>query len=233
MSEQNVTLLTTFAAGILSFLSPCVLPVVPTFSAFLAGTGEENGDRSRARFWLNAACFLFGFTLIFVIMGATASYFGQLLIEHQRAVQKVGAAFMILMGAQLAGFLSLGALNREYRPLLKYTFQGPLGAFLLGIAFTIGWTPCTGPILATILVYAGTAATLTQGAFLLFVYAMGFCMPFLALAAIIQRYVVSLNSLYEWLPTIRKWAGIILIIIGLFIFFDWLQKGIGFFWRFF
>jgi cytochrome c-type biogenesis protein len=166
-------------------------------------------------------------------MGATASYFGQLLLENQRLIQKIGAVFMVLMGLQLSGFFSFDLLNREYRPLLQYTFRGPLGAFLLGVAFTIGWTPCTGPILATILIYAGTAATLWQGAFLLFVYAMGFCLPLLGLAAIIRRYVFSLNSLYEWLPAIRRGAGIVLIVVGLFIFFDWLQKGLGFIWGLF
>ncbi len=233
MSEQSVTLLTAFAAGLLSFLSPCVLPVVPTFSAFLAGTGSDAAHAKSSRFWLNAAFFLVGFTLIFVIMGATASYFGQILLEHQRLIQKIGAVFMVLMGLQLSGIFSLNLLNREYRPLLQYTFRGPLGAFLLGIAFTVGWTPCTGPILATILIYAGTAATLAQGAFLLFVYAMGFCLPFLALAAILQKYIFSLQSLYEWLPAIRRVAGILLVIIGLFIYFDWLQRGLGFIWGFF
>lgn len=232
MIEQNITLLTAFAAGVLSFLSPCVLPVVPTFSAFLAGTGSDAAGGKKSQFWLNAAFFLVGFTLVFVIMGATASYFGQILLENQRLIQKIGAVFMVLMGVQLSGFFSFGLLNREYRPLLQYTFHGPLGAFLLGVAFTIGWTPCTGPILATILIYAGTAATLSQGAFLLLVYAMGFCLPFLGLAAIIRRYVFSLSSLYEWLPAIRRGAGIVLIIVGLFIFFDWLQKGLGFIWGF-
>ena len=229
MMAQDITLLTAFAAGVLSFLSPCVLPVVPTFSAVLAGAGSTAGGQS-GRFWLHAAFFLSGFTLVFVVMGATASLFGQLLIENQRLIQKIGAVFMLLMGVQLSGFFTFDLLDREYRPFLRYPFQGPLGAFLLGIAFTIGWTPCTGPILATILIYAGTTATLGQGAFLLFVYAMGFCLPLLGLAAIIRNYVFAFSSLYEWLPAIRRGAGIVLIIVGLFLFFDWLQKGLGLFW---
>lgn len=233
MPEENVTLLTAFAAGVLSFLSPCVLPVVPTFSALLTGAGDAAANGKPARFWLNAILFLTGFTLVFVIMGATASYFGQLLIEHQRTVQKIGAVFMVLMGLQLSGLFSFGVLSREYRPLMQYTFQGPLGAFLLGVAFTIGWTPCTGPILATILVYAGTADTLMQGAFLLFVYSMGFSLPFIALAAIIRKYLFSISSLYKWLPGILRAAGIILIIIGISIFFDWLQAGLGIIWSWF
>ena len=234
MTEQNVPLLTAFAAGILSFLSPCVLPVVPTFGAFLAGTGEVKSEgTASSRFWLNAGFFLIGFTLVFVIMGATASYFGQLLLEHQRLIQKVGAVFMVLMGLQLSGLFSLGLLEREYRPLLHHTFTGPLGAFLLGAAFTIGWTPCTGPILATILVYAGTAGTLWQGALLLFVYAMGFCLPFLGLAALLRKYIFSLNGVFKWLPAIRRGAGIVLILVGIIIYFDWLQKGLGLFWGIF
>ncbi|MDU4960599.1 MAG: cytochrome c biogenesis CcdA family protein [Sporomusaceae bacterium] len=229
MFDPSVTLPSAFAAGLLSFLSPCVLPVVPTFSAVLTGSGAANGGR-QSSFWLNAGCFLGGFTLVFVVMGATASFFGQLLIENQRLIQKIGACFMVLMGLQLSGLFSWRLLQREYRPLLRYQFQGPGGAFLLGIAFTLGWTPCTGPILATILVYAGTADTLWQGAFLLFIYSLGFCLPFIALAALIRRYVLAFDSLYRWLPAIRRAAGVVLIVIGVSIYFDWLQKGLGAFW---
>lgn len=230
MTEHSVTLLTALAAGVLSFLSPCVLPVVPTFSAVLAGTqtNTANGDR----FWLNASLFLGGFSLVFVVMGATASMFGQLLLEYQQLIRKIGAVFMVLMGCQLSGMFSLGLLKREYRPLLQHAFNGPLGAFLLGAAFSIGWTPCTGPILATILMYAGTAATMAQGALLLLVYSLGFCLPFICLAALFRKYVVSLTAVYNWLPLIQRLAGVILIGAGICIYFDLLPRLIALFWQF-
>lgn len=231
MGEDNLTLLTAFAAGVVSFLSPCVLPLLPTYTAVLAGTGTQTGRISQWRFLMNAACFFSGFIIIFVAMGATASYFGQVFFKYQDIVRKVGAVFMILMGIHLAGLIRLPALYREYRPLLSGAFEGPLGAFILGIAFTAGWTPCTGPILASILIYAGASATVAQGAFLLFIYAIGFCLPFIVLALLFNRYLHKVRRLYQWLPAIQRAAGVILIIVGCFIYFDWLQKGLGFIWN--
>jgi cytochrome c-type biogenesis protein len=134
---------------------------------------------------------------------------------------------MATMGLQVLGVLKLPGLGREYRPLLQGRFAGPGGAFLLGLAFTAGWTPCTGPILATILMYAGAAATVAQGAFLLFVYAMGFCLPFLALAIVINRYFNQIKGIYKWLPLIQKIAGVILVVAGVMMYFDWMQKALG------
>ncbi|MBP2634978.1 MAG: dipZ [Firmicutes bacterium] len=225
--DYSVTLITVFGAGIVSFLSPCVLPMLPTYTALLAGTGTREHSGERWRFLINAVSFLSGFTLCFVAMGATASYIGELLFNYQEVIRKVGAAFMVIMGLQVLGVLKLPGLGCEYRPWLQGAFAGPGGAFMLGLAFTAGWTPCTGPILATILMYAGTAATVAQGAFLLFVYAMGFCLPFLLAAVVINRYVNKIQRLYKWLPVIQQAAGIILIVAGIMMYFDLMQKAVG------
>lgn len=137
---------------------------------------------------------------------------------------------MILMGIQIIGLFPGSFLHREYRPLLKNTFQGPLGAFVLGVAFTAGWTPCTGPILASILVYAGTSSTMGEGAFLLFIYAMGFTVPFFVIAFFMHHYLDRLGSFFRYLPVIQRGAAIVLIVAGIFIYFDLLQRGLGLFW---
>jgi cytochrome c-type biogenesis protein len=220
-------LMTVFGAGVISFLSPCVLPLLPTYTALLAGTGAGKQPGERWRFMLNAVSFLSGFTLCFVAMGATASHIGELLFNYQEVIRKAGAVFMVIMGLQVLGVLRLPGLGREYRPWLQGSFAGPGGAFMLGLAFTAGWTPCTGPILATILMYAGSTATVAHGAFLLFVYAMGFCLPFLVAAVVVNRYVNKMKRLYKWLPVIQQAAGIILIAAGIMMYFDLMQKVVG------
>lgn len=230
--DNNLTLITVFIAGAVSFLSPCVLPVLPTYTAFLAGAGIKTTEvmKSRWGFLFNALCFLSGFTIVFVVMGATASYFGQIFLDYQEVIRQSGAVFMVLMGFHLFGFFKIPALQREYRPFLTSTLRGPIGAFILGVAFTAGWTPCIGPILASILVYASTTATLGQGALLLFVYAMGFCIPFLIMALLLNKYLYKVRSVYKWLPIVQRSSGVVLIVTGIIIYFDLMQKVLGVVW---
>jgi cytochrome c-type biogenesis protein len=165
-----------------------------------------------------------------MVMGATASYFGQFFLEYQQVIRQIGAIFMMIMGFHLLGFMKVTVLMREYRPLLAITFRGPIGAFFLGVAFTTGWTPCVGPILGSILVYASTTDTLGQGAFLLFVYAMGFCIPFLMVALLLNTYLHHVKRLYKWLPLVQQVSGVVLIIAGIIIYFDLMQKLLGIIW---
>ena len=227
--DNNITLITAFIAGTVSFLSPCVLPVLPTYIAFLAGSGTKGADvKSNKRgFIVNTLCFLSGFTFVFVVMGATASYFGQVFLDYQDVIRQSGAIFMVIMGGHLLGLFEFAALQHEYRPLLTLALGGPIGAFVLGVAFTVGWTPCIGPILASILVYASITATLGQGALLLFVYAMGFCVPFLIVSLLLNKYLYKARKLYKWLPFVQQTSGVVLIVAGIIIYFDWMQKILG------
>jgi len=163
------------------------------------------------------------------MMGATASYFGQLFLDYQDAIRQIGAIFMVIMGIHLLGIVKLEWLEREYRPLLQHTFQGPIGAFILGVAFTAGWTPCTGPILASILVYASTTITLSQGAFLLFVYSLGFSVPFLLMALFFKNYFFRIKVVMKWLPYLQGLSGVMLIIIGIMLYFNLIQRVLGIF----
>lgn len=227
MTPDTVSLTAAFLAGTGSFLSPCILPMMPTYAALLAGS--DTGKAASWNFVINTVAFLGGFTVIFIAMGATASYFGQFFFEYQPVIRQLGAVFMIAMGLQLLGMFKIPALTKEYRLTGSGTMRGPVSAFLLGMAFTAGWTPCTGPILASILVYAGMTATLVQGAVLLFVYSMGFSLPFLAIALLCNRYLSQIRSFYRWLPVIHRIAGVILVLAGIAVYFDWLAKLPGYF----
>ncbi len=222
MDGNDISLLAAFAAGVVSFLSPCVLPIVPAYLAVLTGDGA--GGR---RFVANTVCFFAGFTVVFILMGATASLLGQLFIEHQDAVRKIGAVFIALMGLQLTGLLRLPGLQRELRLTPGGQLGGPLGSFVLGLALTAGWTPCVGPILAAILAYAGIGATFTRGVLLLAAYAAGFALPFLLFTILYKRYSARIRARYYWLPAIQKTAGVFLMLTGALLYFDLVQKGIG------
>lgn len=231
MENAAIPLLTAFLAGLVSFLSPCVLPMLPTFAALLGGTAlnsEETRPIGRWHFFLNIALFLSGFTLVFVAMGASASYLGQFFGDYQDTIRKVGAVFTMMVGFYLLGGVAIPVFQREYRPLLNRTFRGPFGAFILGVAFTAGWTPCTGPILAAILAYAGATATVSQGVLLLAVFSLGFSLPFWVVAFFLHRFVFQLRRIYVWLPVIQRVAGGFLILIGLAIYLDLLQRILGF-----
>ncbi|SFL31187.1 cytochrome c biogenesis CcdA family protein [Pelosinus propionicus] len=233
MDYNEVTLVTAFIAGTLSFLSPCVLPLLPTYMAFLTGVESEKIQADNLvitwPFVLRISCFLSGLTLVFVMMGTTASYFGQIFLDNQNVIRQIGAIFMVIMGIHLVGIIKLEWLEREYRPLLQNTFQGPIGAFILGVAFTAGWTPCTGPILASILVYASAATTLGQGAFLLFIYSLGFSVPFLLMAFLFKNYFFRIKFVMKWLPYLQGISGIMLIIIGILLYFNLIQRVLGIF----
>jgi len=223
---MEISLIAAFMAGIASLLSPCVLPLLPTYFAFLGGnSGSRTGEKSRGQWLLlrNSFFFLCGFTMVFVSMGASASFIGQLFFNYQELIRKTGAIFMMIMGLQLTGILTISLLQQERRPLLNYTFRGPFGAFLFGAAVTAGWTPCIGPILASILMYASTEEQVNQGAMLLFAYAMGFCLPFMLLAFLYNRFLLRLSSIYSWLPWIRRISGIAIILVGVAIYFDYMN----------
>ncbi len=223
MDGSGISLLAAFAAGTVSFLSPCVLPIVPAYLAVPAG-GEADGRR---RYVANTVCFFAGFTVVFIIMGATASLLGQLFLENQDVVRKVGAVFIFLMGLQLAGVIRLPGLERERRLAPGGSLTGPAGAFVLGLALTAGWTPCVGPILAAILAYASIGGDFTRGILLLVAYAAGFALPFLLFTVLYRRYAARIRSRYHWLPVVQKAAGAVLAATGVLLYFNLFQRVLG------
>ena len=223
-----------FLAGVVSFVSPCVLPMLPTFVLILAGSSnagaaaaEGGASSSGSTLARNVLAFLLGFAVVFLALGATATVLGRFLLTHLALVEKAGAVLLALLGLFLSGIISPSFLYREWRPFLHRPSEGALGSFLLGMSFTVGWTPCTGPILAAILIYAGQQATLSQGLWLLSFYVLGFAVPFLVLALLWRRLEKSVRSLYHFLPAVQKLAGLSLIALGVMMWFGWTLRFIG------
>lgn len=208
----SLTLGAAFGAGLLSFASPCVLPMLPTFLLLLTGSSQE--EKGRGRLLGNTLAFLAGFTLVFLAMGATATILGQLVLDYWKVLEKAAGVILILLGFFLSGLWTPLFLLRDRRPFLQQKKEGIVGSFFLGASFTLGWTPCTGPILTAILMAAGSQQTAQQGIFLLLAYALGFCLPFLLAALFWQKIGPTLRRGYAWLPRIQKAAGLFLVLFG-------------------
>jgi cytochrome c-type biogenesis protein len=163
VAPESLTLFVAFSAGLLSFLSPCVLPLVPSYLTFITGLGLEDVTRSRRTTVTHALLFVLGFSLIFVAMGAGATAFGQLMLAYRTWIARIGGVLMVLMGLWMLGVFQFGALQRERRIHLSDKPLGYLGTIVVGIAFGAGWTPCLGPTLGAILLLAATESELSKG----------------------------------------------------------------------
>lgn len=217
---SDVTLFGTFGAGLLSFVSPCVLPLVPPYLAFIAGASldELSGagyEAARRRVFLAALAFVAGFSSVFVAMGATASVFGQLVRSHLDVLAPAAGVIVIVMGLHFLGLFRIPLLYREARVAVERRPAGPLGAYLIGLAFGFGWTPCIGPVLAAVLSVAAARDTVGQGAGLLAVYAAGLGVPFLAAAAFSQPFMKTMARFRTHMGTVEKITGVLLIATGI------------------
>ena len=223
MSESSISLGVAFLAGLLSFLSPCVLPIVPSYVTFVTGmTLDEltvgGAASARAKAALHALLFVLGFTLVFVTLGATATAFGVLLQRALPLLQRIGGVIIALFGLYLVGVLHLPWLMRERRVHLASKPAGLAGSLLVGVAFGAGWTPCVGPVLASILLYAGTTATMARGMLLLAAYAIGLGIPFFIAAVGLNWYLAGARRLTRWLRPLELVAGVLLVAIGVLLF---------------
>lgn len=219
MEIGYAALLTAFTAGFFSFLSPCVLAVLPTCTAFLGSAGRAVRFPHRWQLCINIGIFLSGFIAVFLVIGIGAAYLGQALHSYQHIISKIGAAFMFIMGLQLSGLISFSLISRKYH--LRFPVNAdPCGIFLLGMASTAAWTPCNGPLLAPVLVYASASPSLLKGVALFFVYGLGFCLPFALLAVTLEQYLSRIRIFSRRLNVVQRIAGILLAISGILIFFD-------------
>lgn len=213
-----------FLAGLVSFLSPCILPLVPPYLSFLAGASLDELTSSGAdpglarRTVVRAAAFVLGFATVFVIFGASASTAGKLLAEHIPLLSRVAGAIIVLFGLHFLGLFKIALLYREARFQVVRRPAGLAGAFLIGLAFAFGWTPCVGPVLASILFVAGAEDTARQGASLLAAYAAGIGVPFLAAAAFVRPFIGFLKRFRSHLGTVEKIMGAMLVATGVLIF---------------
>ncbi|AEQ51819.1 cytochrome c biogenesis CcdA family protein [Pelagibacterium halotolerans] len=211
-----------FGAGILSFLSPCVLPLVPAYLTYMSGATFERlreegvaGGRLYGRTLVTALAFVLGFSLIFIAFGATATFFGQALRRALPVLMPLAGVVIIIMGLHFLGLLRISWLYRQFRFEGPKMASGPLGGFLLGLAFAIGWTPCIGPMLAAILTVAANQQTAWEGASLLAVYSAGLGVPFILAALALGPFLSFFEGFKKHLGTVEKVMGALLVVVGI------------------
>jgi cytochrome c-type biogenesis protein len=203
------TLSLAFVAGLLSFLSPCVLPLVPSYLAYVGGSaGARRGAALRSSLF-----FVLGFSLVFVGLGASASLLGELLSAYRRELTVAGGVLIIFFGVVMLG-VRLPFLQRDARLRFSGETRTPVGAVLLGMAFAAGWTPCIGPVLGATLTLAGTSGSLRQGVALLAVYALGLALPFVLAAVMLESFTRFSSRFRHLLPWVERLSGVILVVAG-------------------
>ena len=209
-----------FSAGLLSFLSPCVLPLIPSYVGFLTGMSVEELQVRRGTALVHALWFVAGFTLIFVALGATASALGALLRDYQQWLGRIGGVLVILFGLYLLGVLRPAFLMRERRLQLSNKPVGYLGSAFVGVAFGAAWTPCVGPILGAIFTLAATRTSVGEGMGLLTVYALGLAVPFLLTALALDRFLAWFQRFRPYIVWVDRIAGVMLIALGVLLVTD-------------
>lgn len=210
----SLGLLIAFSAGLLSFLSPCVLPLVPSYITFITGMNLEDLHSSRRTTVIHALLFIAGFTMIFLALGAGATLFGQVMLRYRDWISRIGGALVILFGLYMLGVFNFAFLNRDTRLYLSHKPLGYFGTLVVGVAFGAGWSPCIGPILGAILTMAANEADLQRGLVLLLLYSMGLAVPFLAAALAVERFLEAFAKLRHQMVWVNRVAGGLLILVG-------------------
>lgn len=217
MSEVPLPL-AAFLAGVLSFLSPCVLPLVPGYVSLISGTTVDELARNRSglfqKVMTNSLMFIFGFSLVFILMGAGATALGQLIGRYRGLISFIAGAVIIVFGLHLIGLLKIKYLYMDKRLHSVQGSSSPWGAFVVGFAFAFGWTPCIGPILATILTLAAAEETAYRGMALLAVYSAGLAVPFLITSLGVDRFLSFYARFRSQLHKVEIASGVLLVVIG-------------------
>ncbi|MFQ5901024.1 MAG: cytochrome c biogenesis CcdA family protein [Thermodesulfobacteriota bacterium] len=241
MEVHDVSIYLAFGAGFLSFISPCVLPLIPSYITFLTGisfeelTGDNNSAKIKSLILLNSIMFIMGFSIVFIAMGASISLLGSYFSVYQGILRKVGGVIMAIMGLHIIGVVNFRFLQREKRlHIFKNNKSlGLLGSFFVGIGFAAGWTPCIGPILASILMVAGTSKTLGAGVGLLAVYSLGLAVPFLLVSLGIEHFLEHFHKIKKYFRIISITSGIFLIFMGVLIYSNYFAIFTGYLNRWF
>lgn len=223
-SIQHISILAAFSAGLLSFVSPCVLPLVPSYISYITGLSIEElssateRQRFRKAIVINSLLFIAGFSGVFIAFGASATLIGQALYTYQEYIRRLGGILIVIFGLYLLGVLNLNFLKTEKRLHFKSRPAGYLGSFLIGVAFAAGWTPCVGPVLGTILLYASTSEALTDGVTLLTAYSLGLGLPLFATALGVDRFLEYFKQVRAYLWGVSAVSGAFLVVVGVMIY---------------
>ena len=221
--EETTTLglAIAFTAGLLSFLSPCVLPLIPSYVTFITGLSLEDVQRTRRTALVHSLLFILGFSLIFLALGATATVLGRTLLSQREWISRVGGVLIIIFGLYTMGVFNIAAFSRERRFHLADKPVGYLGSVLVGIAFGAGWTPCIGPILGSILIFTSTSSDLGRGMSLLSAYSLGLAIPFLGASLMIERFLSVFARFRRQMVWVTRAAGLLLIAVGVLLLTDY------------
>lgn len=225
----DLTIIGVFIAGFVSFLSPCVIPLIPMYVGFLAGDVSGEDDGSKKKLFINAFAFLLGLLLVFTIFGAGASWLGQTLFANSKMLTKIAGAFIFFFGVFQTGLFTPNFLKREFRFRVKGRAGSAGSAFLLGVAFSFGWSPCVGTILGSVIALASTSESMYTGIMLLIVYSIGFSIPFLLSVFLISPLMKVLDKSTNALKWIKITTGTIMIVLGALIYTNRINAIIGWF----
>lgn len=224
MIGSNISFFGAFIAGLLSFLSPCVLPLIPSYITYITGISfadlqaEHPTHKVRQLTIIHALIFISGFTTVFVLLGASATFVGGFLQEHMSAIRKVGGILIIIFGVHVSGLLPISLLLGDKRLVIHRKPSGYFGSFLVGLTFAAGWTPCIGPILASILMVAATEDTVYKGIALLLTYSLGLAIPFFLSALAMHQFLVFFNRFKKYIRLFEIITGLFLAVVGILIF---------------
>ncbi|MDT3779268.1 cytochrome c biogenesis protein CcdA [Nitrospira sp. MA-1] len=217
---SQITLLAAFGAGLLSFVSPCVLPLVPSYVSYITGLSIDQlraptgRHQVRKTIIVHSLLFIGGFSVVFIAFGLSASLFGQWLFNYQDYLRKIGGGLIVLFGLYVLGLFNFGFLSQERRLHFQSRPVGYLGSFLIGVTFAVGWTPCVGPILASILLYAGTTDTAADGLALLVFYSLGLGLPLLVTAVWLDRFLTHFRKIRTYIKPLSIMSGLLLVAVG-------------------
>jgi cytochrome c-type biogenesis protein len=230
----SVSMAAAFTAGLVSFLSPCVLPLVPGYISLVSGASVDElktDDHSRVlgKVLLHSLLFILGFSAVFITLGASATWLGQVLLSRMALLYKIAGVVIIIFGLHLTGLLKIGILYRDKRFHSTGKPATAVGAFLIGFAFAFGWTPCIGPILAAILSLAASQDTIRAGIGLLALYSLGLAVPFLLTSLGINKFLKFYNRFRVHLHTVEVFSGVVLIVLGTMIFTNQFTRISGYF----
>lgn len=231
---KDISFSLAFLAGVLSFLSPCVLPLVPSYVSFITGISFEDltggADRKRIRYLTitNSLFFTLGFSAVFIALGASSSVIGRLMFEYQEWIRIIGGVIIIIFGLFVAGFLKIDFLTRDKKFHLGGKPAGYIGTFIVGMTFAAGWTPCIGPMLGAILVYAGSKGSAFYGFKLLAVYSLGLALPFFLSSLAINSFLCYSRRLQRYMRVIMIASGLLLIIFGIILLTNRMSELSGF-----